>query len=337
MSAVKIKALFLIVFVAVLANLVLGFFVFVATVDSAEIKKELKFSRSFLGAYKKTMRFEDEIKKNTDKYKIDPVLVWAIAMYESGGNENLSSRVGAKRLMQVMPDTQKRMGVKGKDIKANIEAGVKFLAYLKKRFNKKDVSPSRLKSLMIMGYNGGEGRVKRGLVKIETYQYLQGVAIYYNLLSQYFDEIKELTKSLEILTLEKGYSWGDISLELNVSILELRLFNPFLAFKYSEKISKNQIVVYPREARGIFYEVVLTEDGKVKRLFYIVKRGDILHHISNAFRFTYDDLRDKTGMLLWGFLQLGDKIEVTDSPFLIKTKKTVGFIDPAVSCYNIFI
>ncbi len=316
----KIKIILVISILLAFACIIAVSFVRIVFAETVENKKESDFSSSFLGAYKKTMRFEEQIKKNTDKYKIDPVLVWAIAMYESGGNENLSSSAGAKKLMQVMPSTQKAMGIKGNSVEANIEAGIKFLAYLKKRFKKKEMASSRLKSLMIMGYNGGEGRVKKGLVKIETYQYLQGVSIYYNLLSQRLNEIKKLSEELEVFNLEKKYSWEDLSSKLDVSVLELRLFNPFLALRYKKKISKGQAVVYPKEAKGIFYEVVLTEDAKVKKLFYVVKRSDILHHICNAFGFLYDDMRDKEGMLLWGSLQPGDRIEVTDSPYLNKKK-----------------
>ncbi|MCF7835997.1 MAG: transglycosylase SLT domain-containing protein [Candidatus Marinimicrobia bacterium] len=66
-----------------------------------------EITESFLGIYKKTMRFYPQIEKYSKKYGVDINLSLAIAMYESGGNENLTSHAGAKGLMQVMPSTKK--------------------------------------------------------------------------------------------------------------------------------------------------------------------------------------------------------------------------------------
>jgi soluble lytic murein transglycosylase-like protein len=74
---------------------------------------------------------------------------------ESRYNPKAVSGVGAQGLMQMMPATAKRFGLKDPfDPAANVEAGTKYLKFLLKRFNG-DVS------LALAGYNAGEGSVDK--------------------------------------------------------------------------------------------------------------------------------------------------------------------------------
>ncbi|MCD6162443.1 MAG: lytic transglycosylase domain-containing protein [candidate division Zixibacteria bacterium] len=87
--------------------------------------------------------------------KIDPKLVTAVMMQESGGNPNAVSSKGAKGLMQLMDPTAKMLGVKDPfDIKQNIFGGVKYLASLLKRF-KGDVGKA------LAAYNAGTEAVNK--------------------------------------------------------------------------------------------------------------------------------------------------------------------------------
>lgn len=298
------------------------FFAFLITVqiaygkDQNVIKSDI--SRSFLGAYKKAMRFYPEMEKYSRKYNIDPKLALVIMMYESGGNENLVSCAGAQGLMQVMLSTKKDMAVE-----SNIEAGIKYLSYLKKKFvgflKERDgcVSVSKLNSLVIMAYNGGPYRARKGLIKVETYQYLQGVSLYFNLLSQKIAQIEALSQNLEVVVLDEPRTWYELSEQFGVSVIELRLYNPFISYKFPGAIPKGWAIVYPKNSKGIFFETLL-KDSVQQRFFYVVKHGDILHHLANAFGFSYEEMRGKSGLLLWGSLQPGVKIEVTDSPHIKK-------------------
>ena len=90
-----------------------------------------------------------------ERQGVDPRLIHAVIQQESKYDPKATSAVGAKGLMQLMPDTGKRFNCKDlKDEACNVEAGTKYLAWLLKRFNG-DVS------LALAGYNAGEGSVDK--------------------------------------------------------------------------------------------------------------------------------------------------------------------------------
>jgi len=90
-----------------------------------------------------------------EKAGVDPRFIHAVIKQESRYNPKAVSHVGAQGLMQMMPATAKRFGLKDPfDPAANVEAGTKYLKFLLKRFNG-DVS------LALAGYNAGEGSVDK--------------------------------------------------------------------------------------------------------------------------------------------------------------------------------
>ncbi|MDQ1639882.1 MAG: hypothetical protein QOF62_3221 [Pyrinomonadaceae bacterium] len=90
-----------------------------------------------------------------DRQGVDPRFIHAVIKQESRYNPKAVSGVGAQGLMQMMPATAKRFGLKDPfDAAANVEAGTKYLKFLLKRFNG-DVS------LALAGYNAGEGSVDK--------------------------------------------------------------------------------------------------------------------------------------------------------------------------------
>jgi soluble lytic murein transglycosylase-like protein len=105
---------------------------------------------------------------------VDESIVRAIIHAESAFNPRALSRVGAQGLMQLMPATASRFGVTNAfDAAQNIRGGVRYLAWLLKRFN------GNL-TLAAAGYNAGEGAVdKYGGVPPynETQRYVQRVAV----------------------------------------------------------------------------------------------------------------------------------------------------------------
>ena len=95
------------------------------------------------------------IHQKAEKYDVDPNLVAAVMEQESRFRARAQSPVGAKGLMQLMPRTGKWMGARNLyDPEQNIDAGVKYIKYLDKRFN------GDLKKI-IAAYNAGEGNVRR--------------------------------------------------------------------------------------------------------------------------------------------------------------------------------
>ncbi len=85
---------------------------------------------------------------------VDPLLVHAVIHVESAYNRHAVSPKGAQGLMQLIPDTARRMGVSNSfDIRENIAGGVKYLRQLQDRF-------SDLR-LVLAAYNAGEEAVAR--------------------------------------------------------------------------------------------------------------------------------------------------------------------------------
>ena len=89
------------------------------------------------------------------KSGVDPRFIHAVIKQESKYNVKAVSPVGAQGLMQMMPATAERFGLKDPfDPAKNVEAGTKYLKWLLKRFDG-DVS------LALAGYNAGEGAVDK--------------------------------------------------------------------------------------------------------------------------------------------------------------------------------
>lgn len=116
--------------------------------------------------------YGDLIYRKSKKYKVDPALVAAVIEQESRFKPRAKSHVGARGLMQLMPRTGRWMGARDLyNPEQNVDAGVKYIAYLDKRFN------GDLKKI-VAAYNGGEGNVMRyrGVPPFrETRQYVKKV------------------------------------------------------------------------------------------------------------------------------------------------------------------
>lgn len=90
-----------------------------------------------------------------ERQGVDPRFIHAVIKQESRYDPHAVSSVGAQGLMQMMPATARRFGLKNpEDAAANVEAGTKYLKWLLKRFDG-DVS------LALAGYNAGEGSVDK--------------------------------------------------------------------------------------------------------------------------------------------------------------------------------
>jgi soluble lytic murein transglycosylase-like protein len=84
------------------------------------------------------------------RYGVPVELVKAIIEQESGWNPRAVSKKGAAGLMQLMPETAKRFGVRNRfGVRENIRGGVAYLAWLSEKCNG-DVQ------LMSAAYYGGE-------------------------------------------------------------------------------------------------------------------------------------------------------------------------------------
>lgn len=109
-------------------------------------------------------------------YHVPVELVDAIIDVESGWNPYAVSDKGAVGLMQLMPETACRLGVRNRfEIRENIRGGVAYLAWLMRLFH------GDLR-LVVAGYYAGEQRIMpRNLAysSRETYEYVRRVAAIY--------------------------------------------------------------------------------------------------------------------------------------------------------------
>lgn len=87
--------------------------------------------------------------------RVSPALVLAVIAVESAGRPQAVSRAGAQGLMQLIPATAARFGVRDAfDPAQNIRGGVAYLDWLMGEFGQDVV-------LALAGYNAGEGAVRR--------------------------------------------------------------------------------------------------------------------------------------------------------------------------------
>ena len=86
------------------------------------------------------------------RFGVDPLLVHAVIHCESAYNRLAVSPKGAEGLMQLIPETARRMGVRNSfDSRQNIEGGVRYLGELQARYD--DLR------LVLAAYNAGEKAV----------------------------------------------------------------------------------------------------------------------------------------------------------------------------------
>ena len=108
-------------------------------------------------------RYSSIVETASRAYGVDKALVHAVISAESGYNPQAVSRTGAQGLMQLMPETARRYGVRNSmDPVQNIYGGVKYLRDLLTMF-KGDMR------LAVAAYNAGENAVIRYGLHVPPY------------------------------------------------------------------------------------------------------------------------------------------------------------------------
>ena len=112
-------------------------------------------ARRTLRAHKQMRALSGLIYHQSKKFDVDESLVKAVIFTESYFNPNATSKKGASGLMQLMPATAEKYGVKDLyNPRQNIIAGIQHLKYLLSRY------PYKLK-FAIAAYNAGENAVDK--------------------------------------------------------------------------------------------------------------------------------------------------------------------------------
>jgi len=104
------------------------------------------------------------IKQNGAKHGVDPYLIFCVMEQESHFNARVVSPKGARGLMQLMPGTGARFGVRNAfNPGENIAGGTRYLKQLMNQFN------GRV-DLVLASYNAGEGAVLKFGHKVPPYR-----------------------------------------------------------------------------------------------------------------------------------------------------------------------
>lgn len=118
----------------------------------------------YLSEHPNLKKFEPMMKQAGKEFSIDPSLIKAVMAAESGFNPNAVSPKGAVGLMQIMPATAERYGLRHDqkksisqqltDPKTNIRLAARYLRDLHTLFPNQP-------QLILASYNAGEGAVKK--------------------------------------------------------------------------------------------------------------------------------------------------------------------------------
>jgi soluble lytic murein transglycosylase-like protein len=104
------------------------------------------------------------IRQNGARYGVDPYLIFCVMEQESHFNARVVSPKGARGLMQLMPGTGARFGVRNAfDPAQNIMGGTRYLKMLLDNFG------GRV-DLVLAGYNAGEGAVMKYGGRVPPYR-----------------------------------------------------------------------------------------------------------------------------------------------------------------------
>lgn len=126
---------------------------------------------------KNKRKYTSTINWYADRYRLPKSLVHAVVTAESAYDPNATSRTGAVGLMQLMPETARRYGVKNRrNPSDNLSGGTRYLRDLLIMFNNN-------LALALAAFNAGENAVKDNGNRIppyaETREYVKKVIDYY--------------------------------------------------------------------------------------------------------------------------------------------------------------
>ena len=131
---------------------------------------------------KRAAQYDAIIEAEAKSAGVEPNLLRAVIVVESGFNSRAVSKRGAVGLMQLMPETATRFGVSNRyDPRQNVRGGALYLGFLIKRFRQNV-------RLALAAFNAGEEAVERNSGQIppfiETLEYVPKVLKIYQALTE---------------------------------------------------------------------------------------------------------------------------------------------------------
>lgn len=140
-------------------------------------------------------RIDGWIKQSGSQYGVDPYLIFCVMEQESHFNSRALSPKGARGLMQLMPGTAARFGVRhAGDPSQNIAGGARYLKQLLGQFN------GRI-DLVLASYNAGEGAVLKFGRRVPPYRETQN---YVRRISYRYGRVKPAPAKRNIIVVGDG-------------------------------------------------------------------------------------------------------------------------------------
>jgi LysM repeat protein len=183
-------------------------------------------------------------------------------------------------------------------VESNVEAGVKYLAELIRRFGREDYA--------VAAYNGGPTRVARSApMPLETLQYVFGVGHYRATLKQHHAAIRHYAARLQIAEATAGEDWWTLSRRLQVPLLQLRFHNAFLAHR---PLRPGWIVAYPPTPRT---NLLTNQNGVI---LYKTRHGDNYFNVASAMGVDVETLRAENELWRLQWLSAGMRLRIPLPP-----------------------
>ena len=121
-----------------------------------------KASIDLLARVNQLSPFDKTVHDYAERYGFDWRLIVAQMYQESRFDPDAVSRAGAHGLMQLLPTTAEQVGVKQRnDPVTSIRGGIRYLDYLRSRFEEEDLPLEERTWFTLAAYNAGYNRVKR--------------------------------------------------------------------------------------------------------------------------------------------------------------------------------
>jgi len=173
---------------------------------------------------RKASRFKGAINHAAKKHGVNRDFIKAVIAVETCFRPNARGALGEKGLMQLMPATARKMGVKnGYNSWQNVDGGTRYLKYLLRRFNGN-------KRYAAAAYNGGPGAVSRtkGPRFKQVRNYSRHVMRAYHKMNGVKDVSSKRSRSsrkVKTYRVRKGQTLSTIARITNVSVKRLKVIN----------------------------------------------------------------------------------------------------------------
>jgi soluble lytic murein transglycosylase-like protein len=134
------------------------------SVQADELSRSPRMKQRQISTAKRAAIYEPHILRAAARYRVDPRILWTIAYLESGFNPRAVSHKGARGLMQFMPATARRYGLKNPhDPLSSIDAAARYVRDISRRFGGR-------RDLVLAAYNAGEHAVIRAGHNVPRYR-----------------------------------------------------------------------------------------------------------------------------------------------------------------------